>query len=843
VNEPERWQRVKELLDAALDLRVEERAAFLVDACGEDDALLEEVNRLLEASEPAWDVLERPAAHLVPSPDPDIAVLEGLEGTLIDAYRMVRLIGVGGMGVVYEAERTGDVPGRVAVKLIKRGMDSELVERRFRYERQILARLTHPNIAHFIDGGVTTDGQPYFVMELVDGEPITLYSTRHELSMSARVRLFLQVLEAVGFAHEKLVVHRDVKPSNVLVSAGGRVKLLDFGVAKVLGDDDQPEATITRVGGRVLTPSYSSPEQIRGEPVTTAADVYSLGVLLYELLAGQKPFELDTEPLSEVQRIVSFDEPTRPSSAVTTGTAGTTGGRSPSRRLSNELSGDLDAIVLKALRKEPGRRYTSAQEFHDDLCRYLDGLPVLARRGTLTYRASKFVRRYRTAVAVVGALLVAAAVGGGLIVQQAGEASRQRARAEQRMEDVRELVNTLLFEVHDAVADLPGSTGARMLILQKAADRLADVQADLPEDPDLLIQLADGFRRLGDVQGRATGPSMGDVTAALGSYRQALPLAERAVALDPDHHNRRRTLGLIHERMAVALANTGDIAEGVAASRHAQEIYESIASAFPDSVRHQLTAVIGRINLSDLEGHPAFPNLGLVEAATRGYREAADRLDREPLATSDSYGVRRYKGLVPERIARMLRLDGRLAESRAEYLASLAVRQALHRENPADDDAWRDIPVTHSNLCKVDRMLGELGRAEVYCQLALSAYERRHQSDPLNAQGLSDLGSVNQALHELAWARGDTALALAHLQQRIEWSELRLERDTTHLPSRTAKLDALLTRALIEARRGVPVTARAQTAESAAALAEDGHLSDGDAARLDSLAALTGPPR
>jgi len=834
--EAERWQVVKDLLDRALDLPADRRRSFLEQTCGTDSDLLSEVAELLEGAEPEWDILEGSAAHLVPSPDPDVAVLEGLEGSSIDAFRLLRLRGIGGMGVVYEAERTGELSGRVALKLIKRGMDSAVVARRFRHERKILARLTHPNIAHFIDGGVTPEGQPYFVMELVDGEPITTYASRHALSMAARVRLFLQVLEAVGFAHKKLVVHRDVKPSNVLVSEGGRVKLLDFGVAKVLGEGDAPDATITRLGGRVLTPSYSSPEQIRGEPVTTAADVYSLGVVLYELLAGKRPFELDTQPLSEVQRIVSFDEPTRPSAVVTSTDSGA---RSLSRRFRNELSGDLDAIVMKALRKDAGKRYASAQDFHDDLIRYLDGLPVLARRGTLGYRTTKFLSRYRTAAAVGGALLVASALGGGLVVRQMSETDRHRARAEQRIEDVRELVNTLVFDVHDAVAELPGSTGARMLILEKAGERLADVEADLPDDPALLNQLADAFRRLGDVQGRGgPGPNVGDMTGALGSFEKALPLATRAVELEPSNHEYLRDVGLIYERMASVRANTGDIEGGVAASAQALAIYDEIAAAFPDSVRHQMTALIGRINVSDLEGHPSYPNLGRTEAATHGYMEAAGRLEQEPLASSNSYDVRRFKGLVPERLARMLRLQGRFSEAREAYLVSLATREALHQEDPRNDDAWRDVPVTQQNLCVVERVLGDLEKAGYYCDLALSGYERRYEADSLNAQTWTDIASANQALEELHLARGDTVLALGYLQQNIEWLDRRLERDDTFLPSRTGKLDALLTRALIEARRGAPVSARAVTQDLAQALAAEGHLSDGDAARLDSLTAL-----
>ena len=832
-----RWERTKELLDNLLDLPPEERRATLRDATTDDPTLFDEVWALVRAAEPDLDALEHPAAlHLSGAGDlDDLDELGALEGTVIGGYRLLRLLGQGGMGVVFEAERTGDVGGTVAMKLIKRGMDSALVARRFRQERQILARLVHPHIAHLVDGGISEGGRPYFVMEKVEGTPITTFCAQHEMGTDGRVRLFLQVLDAVAFAHRNLVVHRDLKPSNILVREDGASKLLDFGVAKVLDERGEGDVTLTRLGGRVLTPSYSSPEQVRGEPVSTASDVYSLGVVLYELLAGRPPFDLDTAPIAEVQRVVSFEEPTRPSDALSrsAGTAAST-----RRAAHRRLSGDLDAILLKALRKEPERRYEGVMAFHDDLCRYLDRKPVAARRGTLAYRAERFWRRNRAATiagVAATAVLVSGAVWG---TRQAAETRRQEALVQQRVDDVRGLVNTLLFEVHDAVASLPGSTGARKLILDRAHEHLADVQSDLTEDPDLLMDLAEAYRRLGEVEGRTMGASLGDRPAAQESFEQALSLAQRAIAGDSSNFVRLRGLGLLHERLAGTLVFGGDVEAGVNESHRAQVIYERIATAFPDSARHQLTAVIGRINLSDYEGHPAFPNLGRIDEAETGYQEALDRLGRPPLLEDTSYGVVRFRGLVAERMARMLRVRGEFAASLDRYRESLAVRQDLYETYPNDDEAWRDVGVTHQNLCSVGQNLGRFDEAWADCDRALDIYNARFAADSLNAQTLSDLASVHNSYEELHLSRGDTLRAIGHLALMAEWSERRLLRDPTSLPARHIRLEALLTRALILARRDAPVPELAETFRLAAELRDEGQLSDSDAERIDELRRL-----
>ncbi len=835
----------KVILNDALDLPPDQRDDFLRHACGGDEELYREVKELLAFDAPETDILEQPLEWILPASEPEADDLESLEGTQVGSYRLRRLLGSGGMGLVYLADRLGEVEGEVAVKLIKRGMNSAALEARFRRERQVLARLSHPNIAHFIDGGITGDGRPFFVLEFVDGDPITRFVESQGLSVEARVRLFLKVLEAVAFAHQNLVVHRDIKPSNIFVTRDGHPKLLDFGVAKVLDEEGEDCGGRTQFGARILTPSYSSPEQIRGEPLSTAADVYSLGVVLYELLTGRRPFDLDGSPFHEVRDVVSQRNPTRPSSVLfqePSRAAGVDPGEfipredtASLKRLKRTLAGDLDAIILKALRKEPEERYPSARDLHADLCRYLDGRPVLARKGSTAYRFRKFFARHHTVVTAAAVVAIVAGIGGGLFLQQRGEATRQRLIAEQRVEDVRSLVNTLAFDVHDEVAGLAGSTRARKLILDRAFERLELVRRDVPADPDLLMNLAGIYRRLGDVQGNPNGPSMGDFSAARASYSEGLRLAERSIFLDPQNLVRSRGMGLLHERYATTLAFRGEIQEGVDGLQAALDVYHTIAEAFPDSVRHQLTWVIGRVNLSDHLGHPSYPNLGRTEEAVAGYRAAAARLESGVMASDSSAGVMRFRGLAQERLGRMLRAGGDLVGALAAEESSLTSRETLYALEPADNDIQRDVGVSNQNVCSIKVLMGRTDDARESCDRAAALFEQRFLTDSLNVGNLKDLTLIHRTYEELFRTAGDTAQALAHIEEVIGWSRRRLVLDSGSLPPRFDLVDALLTRAMILVKGGEPVSDFQAIQALVEALRTEGHLSDYDLDRFEEL--------
>jgi tetratricopeptide (TPR) repeat protein/tRNA A-37 threonylcarbamoyl transferase component Bud32 len=469
----DRWERLTDLFHSAVALPPEERERFLAESCAGDAKLEAEVERLVAAHDRAGQFIETPAAaHFDALPDESARALTGRR---VGPFCVVREIGRGGMGAVYLAERAdGQFEQRVAIKLIKRGMDTDLVLERFRAERQILASLEHPNIARLLDGGTTDDGQPYFVMEYIEGEPIDAYADRRTLSVAERLELFLQTCSAVSYAHRHRVIHRDLKPVNVLVTADGVPKLLDFGIAKVLdAGSNEPTSSITAV--RLLTPEYASPEQVEGRHATPASDVYSLGVVLYELLTGRSPYRLTSRDPVDVAAAVRTTDPERPSTAVSR--SGDDDARTARRRgvqadraaatgtdsedkLRRRLRGDLDTIVLTALRKEPERRYATVDAFADDIRRHLGGQPVRARPDAAGYRAAKFVQRTRAAVVAAGVA--------GLVVALGAAALTRTAR-------------------RSATVDRPGVLAERDRVL------VADL-ADRAGDPTLAAALSDAFR-------------------------------------------------------------------------------------------------------------------------------------------------------------------------------------------------------------------------------------------------------------------------------------------------------------------------------------------------------------
>jgi len=475
-----------------------ERAEALRAECGGDPALLAEVETLLRAGDDLGEFLEQPALGtdflVLAAPMSSGELPDDLVGRRLGHYRINARIASGGMGTVYEAVREDEFRQRVAIKVVKRGMDTEDILRRFRAERQTLAALNHPNIARLLDGGATPDGRPYLVMEFVLGEPIDAFCAARGLGVAERLRLFRTVCDGVRSAHQGLVVHRDLKPNNILVTPDGTAKLLDFGISKVLGGEEG-DLTITLAESRRLTPEYASPEQVRGEAITTASDVYSLGVVLYELLTGVRPYSFDTRSMGEIERVICHAEPTAPSAAVTRGAAktaallappsgkhtGTGTQKDPTReRLRRRLRGDLDTIVLTALRKDPRRRYASVEQFAGDIDRYLAGLPITAQKDTVAYRVSKFVRRNAIGTSLAATAALCLMAGTAIASWQANRASSQRDQAYQARDDAEAIAEFLRRALEAADMVQVGVDVKVVDVVNAAALRLDADFADRP---------------------------------------------------------------------------------------------------------------------------------------------------------------------------------------------------------------------------------------------------------------------------------------------------------------------------------------------------------------------------
>ncbi|MCY7345892.1 MAG: serine/threonine protein kinase, partial [Pyrinomonadaceae bacterium] len=512
----ENWQKIEELLNAAMAIEPPKRRKFLA-RIGADD-VRREVESLLDAEAAAENFLASPAMAFSADFFDEDEAADALLNQKIGNYKIVGELGKGGMGAVYLAERDdGKFQQNVAVKLLKRELNTADIRRRFRHERQILAAFAHPNIARLLDAGTTSDGLPFLVMEYVAGIPVDEFCESENLKLVERLELFRTICEAVACAHRNLVIHRDLKPSNVLVTKDGIPKLLDFGISKLLTPEFESDSahTVTKLGA--MTPEYASPEQLRGESVTTATDVYSLGVILFELLTAQRPFELKKHNAQEMIRAVCDTEPKRPSSVVLSHSSlNAERTTQPNRQRTkhkaqmtkpNALRGDLDNIVLKALKKDASRRYSSVEQFSEDIRRHLANLPVLARPDTLSYRATKFINRNR--FAVFAGLLMFLTLTGGIVatVWQARRAEAQRIRAENRFNDVRRLSNALLFELSPKIERLSGATEAREILVKRALEYLDSLARESEDDSQLQSELAVAYEKIGDLQGNPSNPN------------------------------------------------------------------------------------------------------------------------------------------------------------------------------------------------------------------------------------------------------------------------------------------------------------------------------------------------
>jgi non-specific serine/threonine protein kinase/serine/threonine-protein kinase len=776
----ERFQRCEELFHAASALSPGERDAFLRARCVDDPELRGEVERLLTAHARAADFIASPAIAAARDWTP---AEERLDGRMVGPYRVVREIGRGGMGAVYLAERAdGQYQQRVALKVIKRGMDTEQVLARFRAERQILASLDHPNIARLLDGGSTEQGVPFFAMEYIEGEAIDAWAEQRALSVDQRLRLFLQVCDAVAYAHQHLVVHRDIKPLNILVTPDGTPKLLDFGIAKVLheGADEQ---TSTVTGMRLLTPEYASPEQVEGRHATTVSDVYALGVVLYELLTGRSPYRARSRSPLDVVEAVRTTDPERPSAVGST------------EKLRRRLRGDLDIILLTALRKEPPRRYQSVERFAGDVRRHLDGLPVRARPDTFGYRAGKFVRRNKVPVAA-GVLLALALVGGtAATAYQARQARAAQERAERRFADVRKLANALLFDYHDAIRDLRGARPVRERMVRDALGYLDGLAKEAGKDPSLQRELAGAYQRIGDLQGGEPS-SLGDTDGAAKSYAKALGILETLLRTDSANPRLRRQAAHTSMALGRVVWGRGELTDGVTHARRARALLDPLVAAAPGDtdLRLDLSAannLLGQISLEE----------GKIDQALRYHRADLEQFQAAPESERGRPAVRYAMSVTHGYLADAQSEAGDLAGALASHRRSRALRRELTAEFP--DNATYAEAGSSARYYEAS-VLGRMGR----WQEALALHREGLAEDSTGSFVLCRIGEALGAL-------GRDEEALGYLRRALSRHERELRSDTASLFTRLAMVEDLARICKVLARLGradaPPVCARTVT--------------------------------
>jgi len=766
---PERWRQIRKVFDETVALSPEERTSFLNQACAHDKELRREVESLLHSDDKA-------GAQFLNTPAVDLATLLASApvrlGRRIGPYNVLEEIGRGGMGEVYRCGRAdGQYEKEVAIKLVRGGYDTAAVLDRFRHERQILASLDHSNIARLLDGGTTDGGIPYLVMELIEGTPIDQYCDAHQLNITGRLGIFLQVCSAVQYAHQRLVIHRDIKPGNLLVTKEGVPKLLDFGIAKILDTSPGAEATVAAP----MTPEYASPEQVRGEPITTATDVYSLGVVLYGLLTGRTPYSVDTRTPLEFARAICEHEPARPSTAIRLpATAGQVSSDQESypaalaapregslSKLRRRLMGDLDDIVMTSLRKEPVRRYASAEQFAEDIRRHLDGRPVSARRDSWRYRATKFIGRHKVSVAATALVVFAVAGGVAATIREARIAAAHQRRAEQRFNDVRKLANSLMFEIHDAIRDLPGSTSARRLLVTRAQEYLDSLNRESKGDPSLQKELAAAYERVGDVLGFPYGANLGDKAGALDNYRKALAIRESLAATTTDDAQLQSDLAGTYIRVAQVLENEGNFGDALANFAKAVPIIERLAARNSDPVLADQHAGIYYFTAG------AQLQTGDVAGAQESYQRSATIRNAALQTNPGNLGLRTHLAADYAGLAQCFDRKGDLSHAIEMQSKAVMILEEVSQSKP-ENAALREYLGEGINRLATYRI--EEGDSEA----ALETYRKAHEifstlvaADPNNSLARSNFGFSDNGIAKSLVATGQTSSAVKVFRESI----------------------------------------------------------------------------
>lgn len=761
---PERTQQVDELVKSALERPRGERTTFLDEACAGDAGIRAEVDAFLQFQDEASQFIEQGALHVAAE---TLARGSGLPlPRQIDDYEILSRIGIGGMGEVYLAQDT-KLRRRVALKLVRAGMDTAEIVARFRQEERILASLNHTNIAQLYGAGVAAGDVPFLAMEYVEGARIDEYCNAQALSTTARLELFRKVCAAVQYAHQHLVIHRDLKPSNILVTADGEPKLLDFGIAKLIEGQD-PFTMVQTLAG-VMTPDYASPEQTQGQAITTASDIYSLGVLLYEILTGQRPYRLKTRTPDEIVRAIIEQEPERPSTAVrrvdanspqsATPTEGRDHAKTFGVRNPKSLRGDLDNIVLMAMRKEPARRYASVGQFSEDIRRHLEGLPVIARKDTAAYRATKFVRRNKIGVAAAAVVFVTLIGGIVATTWQANRATRearlaaqQRDRAEQRFSDVRRLSNALLFEIAPKIERLEGATEARQSLLTQSLKYLDSLAQESGTDEALQGELAAAYEKIGDLQGNPANPNLMVLTDALASYEKANAMRRKFLEKNPKDAEQRRLLANNYRVLGDLRWQTNEPTEALKDSETALRLYTELLAEEPGSTELRLAVArsnydIGHLLATNEKYADAIPYFRKVIAASEELaQQSPNRIDISMLLANGH-----------QQLGHALSWESKQKESEGEMARALEIYEPLMEANPNDSNLASGMYHAYLMTSSVYEGINDILSNE-YAFKALHIVEKTVEKDPANLR----------PKHYLAMAYSKVGVTLANVGKTAE---------------------------------------------------------------------------
>jgi len=743
-----RWARVNELFHAALEREGEARERFLQDACAGDGALLSEVRSLLEADAQAGSFLDT-TPGLPPEPPP----------SEIGPWKLGDELGRGGMGTVYLAERSdGAFAMKAALKLLRRGLDTDDLLARFRHERQILASLQHPNIARLLDGGATADGRPWLVMEYVEGESLLEWCERRKLDQAARLALFHQLAGAVQYAHRNLVVHRDLKPGNVLVTPEGKLKLLDFGIAKVLGA--QPGEERTRTGQQLLTPAYASPEQVRGERVTTACDVWALGVILHELLVGRRPFEGSGETL---QRAILEGEP-----------------RSPG------LGGDLDTIILAALRKEPERRYATVDQLADDLTRFQTGLPVRARPATFGYRLGKFVERNRVAVGAGALVAVSIVAGVTATVVQAREARAARERAEASRARAEELVDFMLGDLRRKL-----EPSSRLDVLEDVSKAVQAYFEATPGEELSPVRRARVLQQLANVRlAQARGADAAVLITQSGELLASVPTTPEVEGLRAAAANLQGRVFEERGELDQALLEferSGTLLQSLV-ERHLADADLRAKAGDAANDRGRVLYALGRPAEAVKAHQLALENLREVQATTRDVRFARAKAEL-------------YLGRAQEAV-------GAAKEAQAAFTQNLAAARALHADFPQDLELEDYLAISLNDLGRALRLAGAPEQAEALAVEALAFSQAALARDPENAIRIDGLSASHSFLGRAREDQGKLEGALTEYREDVKVTERLLAKEPANAFAQAALADGLTNVGRVERKLGHATLAR-----------------------------------